>query len=181
MSYDLIERMRGRDGLIAMGAIAGVATYVLDRLVLQLEGIVGDRRLVEHVRHEDPLEDVLDEYHADYLVVSLASVRAQAHEGCYLVTQPNAEWAGERTSRLRGEICAEPVERFYTSGGLMPGSASRGSRHWCGTSVAHGGSNRTTRIRSTLRMKRWQPVVKVTIPERLMATILCLRRRQPMP
>jgi hypothetical protein len=117
MSYDLAERMRGRDGLIAMGAIAGVATYVLDRPVLQLEGIVGDRRLVEHVRHEDPLEDVLDEYHADYLVVSLASVRAQAHEGCYLVTQPNAEWAGERTSRLRGEICAEPVERFYTSRG----------------------------------------------------------------
>jgi hypothetical protein len=43
MSYDLADRMRGRDGLIAMGAIAGVATSVLDRPVLQLEGIVGDR------------------------------------------------------------------------------------------------------------------------------------------
>lgn len=106
-----------RDGLFAMGAVAGMATYVLDRPVLQLEGIVGDRRLVENIRREDPLEDVLREYHADYLVVTLANVRSDPTGGCYVTTQPNAGWAGDRAAKMRGEICTEPVEHFFTPKG----------------------------------------------------------------
>ena len=70
----------GRHGLFAMGAIAGAATYALDKPVLQLEGIVADRRLVEHVRRQDPLEDVLREYQVDYLIVSLGSMRSQVRD-----------------------------------------------------------------------------------------------------
>ena len=62
MSYDLRDHLQGRDGLFAMGAIAGVATYVLDKPVLQLEGIVSDRAMVQHVADQDPLGDVLHEY-----------------------------------------------------------------------------------------------------------------------
>jgi hypothetical protein len=122
MSYELAERMRGREGLFAMGAIAGVATYVLDKPVLQAEGLVADRRLVEHIQREDSLGDVLREYHVDYLVVSLAAVRPERRDGCYLVTQPNAEWAGKRTAKMRGEICAEPIAHFFTHGGAHPWS-----------------------------------------------------------
>lgn len=122
MSHDLAARVRQRDGLFAMGAIAGVATYVLDKPVLQLEGIVADRSMVEHVRREDPLPEVLRKYKADYLIVSLANVRVQARDGCYLVTQPHAEWAGDRTAKMRGEICAEPIEHFYTHRGSNPWS-----------------------------------------------------------
>jgi hypothetical protein len=117
MSYDLANRVRGRDGLMAMGAIAGVATYVLDQPVLQIEGIVADRRMVDHIRRQDPLGDVLREYRADYLVVTLANVRSERRDGCYVVTQPNAEWAGKRSAKMRGEICAEPVEHFFTPRG----------------------------------------------------------------
>lgn len=123
MSYDLAGRVSGREGLLAMGAVAGVATYVIDRPVLQLEGIVGDRRMVEHIRREDSLETVLREYGADYLVVSLANVRLEREDGCYAITQPNAEWAGERTAKMRGAICTEPVEHFITPKG--PNSWSR--------------------------------------------------------
>ena len=124
MSHDLAGRVGHRNGLFAMGAVAGVATYVLDRPVLQLEGIVGDRRLVEHIRHEDPLEDVLRESRADYLVVTLANVRSAPVDGCYVITQPNAEWAGERAAKMRGGICTEPMEHFFT-----PKGTNRWSRY----------------------------------------------------
>jgi hypothetical protein len=121
MSYDLKDHLKGRHGLFAMGAIAGIATFVLDEPVLQLEGIVSDRNMVDHIKQEHDLAEVLREYGADYLIVSLASVRAQPRDGCYLVTQPNAEWAGKRTAKMRGEICSEPVEHFFTA---------RGSSSW---------------------------------------------------
>jgi hypothetical protein len=118
MSYGLAERVRGREGLFAMGAVAGVVTYVLEKPVLQLEGLVADRFMVEHVRREDSLAEVLRKYKADYLVVSLASTRAQRRDGCYLVTQPHPEWAGDRTAKMRGEICVEPIEHFHTTRGV---------------------------------------------------------------
>ena len=55
MSHELADRVGEDDGLLAMGAIAGMATYVMDRPVLQLEGIVADRRLVDHIRRQDSL------------------------------------------------------------------------------------------------------------------------------
>ena len=122
MSYDLADHMLGRDGLFAMGAMGGVATYVLDKPVLQVEGIVADGRMVDHIRREEPLGDVLREYGADYLIVTLAQVRSVRRNGCYLVTQPNAEWAGERTAKMRGEICAEPIKHFFTPAGKNPWS-----------------------------------------------------------
>jgi hypothetical protein len=117
MSYELSARLHDRQGLFAMGAVAGVAAYVSDKRVLQLEGIITDRRLVESVRRERPLQEVLEEYHADYLIVSLVGVPARRNGGCYLLMQPDEEWAGKRTAKMRGEICAEPIEHFFTEPG----------------------------------------------------------------
>ena len=122
MSFDLADRLRNRQGLFAMGAIAGMTRHVMDKPVLQIEGIVADRRMVEHVRRQDPLADVLAEYQADYLIVSLAGVPAERHDGCFLVTQPHAEWAGFRTAKMRGEICSEPIVHFFTERGSSPWS-----------------------------------------------------------
>jgi hypothetical protein len=122
MTYELGDRMLDRDGLIAMGAIAGYVTYMIDRPVLQLEAVVSDPGMLEHLRREDPLEEVLRKYNADYLVVSLASERSQPDDGCYVVTQPHAEWAGERSAKMRGRICSEPIEHFFTERGPHPWS-----------------------------------------------------------
>lgn len=122
MSYDLASRLRGHDGLFAMGACAGVAAHVAQKPMLQIEGIITDRRLVEHVRQQSPLEDVLREYHADYLIVSLVGMAPRRANGCYVVTQPDAEWAGNRTAKMYGEICSEPVEHFFTEAGTHPWS-----------------------------------------------------------
>jgi hypothetical protein len=122
-SYDLAARMRGRQGVYAMGAIAGVAGYVMDHPLVQLEGIMADRRMVDHVKNEDPLEDVLRENNVDYLIVSFAWSRVAEEGGCYEITQPHAEWAGRRTAKMRGEICSPPVERFVTPAGTHAWSA----------------------------------------------------------
>ena len=120
--YDLAPRMRDRPGVYAMGAIAGVVAYAMDHPMVQVEGIMADRRMVEHVRNQDALEDVLREYNVDYLIVSLASVRAVERDGCYEITQPHAQWAGPRTLKMRGEICSPPLERFITPAGTNPWS-----------------------------------------------------------
>jgi len=117
-AYELKRRVGDREGVFGMGAIAGFVAYVMDRPMVQLEGIMADRRMVDNIRREAPLEDVLREYGVDYLVVSLAWDRSERHDGCYVVTQPNAVWAGKRTRKLRGEICEEPIEHFITPRGV---------------------------------------------------------------
>ena len=115
--YDIAEHVHERNGLFAMGAVAGVVQYVTDKPFLQLEGIITDHAMVEHVRNQDELGEVLREYHADYLVVSYVGIPPDRLDGCYLVTQPHAEWAGKRTAKMRGRICSEPVDRFVTRAG----------------------------------------------------------------
>ena len=122
MSYDLERHLRGKQGLFSMGAIAGIATYVIDKPVFQLEGLMSDKRLIDHVRREDSLPAVLDENDVDYLIVSLAYDALEKRDGCYIVTQPNHVWAGKRTAKMRGPICSEPVEHFVTAQGTNPWS-----------------------------------------------------------
>jgi hypothetical protein len=114
MSIELADRMRGHEGIYGMGAIGGFATYELQKPVVQLEGLVADRAMVEHIRHEDDLGSVLKDYHVDYLVISLCRDRMVKRDGCYALTQPNAEWAGKRVAKMRGEICDEPIVSFAT-------------------------------------------------------------------
>ena len=124
MSVQLADVMRGRDGLIAMGAVAGVATYVMERPVLEIEGIVADLRMVRHVKAQDGLGEVLNEYGADYLVVTLAGgVPMDVRNNCYVVTQPHQQWAGKRSAKMHGAICAAPVARFRTVGSARPWSS----------------------------------------------------------
>jgi hypothetical protein len=122
LAYDLAQHMKEHEGLISMGAIAGVVAYVADRPLLQLEGIVTDARLLEHIRRQDSLAPVLAEYGADYLIVSVAGVPLDTHDGCSIVTQPHAQWAGTRTAKMHGEICSPPIEHFFTEAGHNPWS-----------------------------------------------------------
>jgi polyhydroxybutyrate depolymerase len=114
MSIELADLMRHREGVFGMGAVGGFATYELKKSVVQLEGLVADRALIEHIRNEDDLDVVLGDYHVDYLVVTLSAAHMDKHDGCYVVTEPNAEWAGERVAKMHGEICAEPIAYFPT-------------------------------------------------------------------
>jgi hypothetical protein len=114
MSVELADRVRDRQGVFAMGAIGGFVTYLLGKPVVQIEGLVADRAMIRHIRDEDDLGPVLRHYGVDYLVVSFHDTKLKQHDGCYVITQPNEEWAGYRTAKMRGEICAEPIVSFAT-------------------------------------------------------------------
>jgi hypothetical protein len=83
--------------------------------VLQLEGGVSDKHLLNRIKREDPLDVPLRENGVDYLIVSTAAAPVARRDGCYEVTQPATEWAGTRTRKMRGEICDEPIARFVTA------------------------------------------------------------------
>jgi hypothetical protein len=116
MSLDLGERLRDHAGTYAMGAMAGAVAQRLDHPVFQLEGLVGDRRMIEHLRKQDPLPQVLEENHVDYLIVSYADEPAPRRNGCYVISEPYAMWAKESKS-LRGVLCATPIVDFVTEHG----------------------------------------------------------------
>jgi hypothetical protein len=115
MSIELADRVRDRRGVFGMGAVGGFATYQVGQPFVQLEGLVADRAMVEHIRNEDDLGAVLAAYHVDYLVVSFYQLGMEKRDGCYVVTEPHVEWAGERAAKMRGEICDEPVIHFPTN------------------------------------------------------------------
>jgi hypothetical protein len=115
MSIELSDRLRERQGVFAMGAIGGYVSYLLlPKSVVQVEGLVSDRKMVEHIRHEDDLGAVLHEYGVDYLIVSLFRLKSEPRDGCYAVTEPHEEWAGANTYKMRGEICAQPIVEIAT-------------------------------------------------------------------
>jgi hypothetical protein len=122
MSYNLERHVRQYDGRFGMGAIAGVAQFVLRKPVVQLEGIIADRRMVRHIQHQDDLAAVLREYGVDYLVVSMVGRSIPMTDGCYLVTEPELTWAGSRTAKMSGLLCTAPTEHFFTEGGTNPWS-----------------------------------------------------------
>jgi len=114
MSVELAERLHDRKGVFAMGAVGGFATYLLREPVVQIEGLMSDRAMIRHVGNEDDLGPVLQQYGVDYLIVSLHRAKFEQHDGCYVITQPNAEWAGARTAKMHGELCAQPIVSFAT-------------------------------------------------------------------
>jgi hypothetical protein len=118
MARELSDRLPDRASrTLAMGDKAGVTTFVLGSPVVQLEGLVADRKLLEHVRKGDSLDHVVEEYGTDYLIVSLATTTLEQRDGCYVIEQPNPMQAGLRSARMTGKICAPPVAHFYTPAG----------------------------------------------------------------
>jgi hypothetical protein len=122
MSVELADRMHDRPGVYSMGAISGYVSYLLGHPVVQLEGLVADRAMGEHLRRQDFLGDVLRAYRVDYLVVSVHQVPLEKRDGCYRVTQPSVEWSGARVARMSGDLCAEPVEHFFIRAPARPWS-----------------------------------------------------------
>ena len=95
-------------GRYAMGDYAGAPSYLTGRPILQLEGLAADPGLVDHIRNEDDLTEALKEYNIDYLVVTDRKP-LEVIKGCYLVYQPNPDPAGQRSKKMTGRLCLEPL------------------------------------------------------------------------
>ena len=96
MARAVAQGLQGHEGRVAMGDKAGITTFLLHRPVVQLEGLVADNAMLQHIQRGDSLNTVLAEYGVDYLIVSAAEHPPQLHDGCYEVVAPNPDQAGSR-------------------------------------------------------------------------------------
>jgi hypothetical protein len=124
-AIDIARFGESHPGVYAMGDHAGTPGYLLDRPLLQLEGLVMDKPFLENIRAQRPLASVLHDYGVRYYIAS----NAVFGNGCWLATEPRA--AGPDAPHMHGTFC-NPVMEFQHSGyhtlifdlATAPGSAS---------------------------------------------------------
>ena len=102
-------------GRYAMGDRAGLTAYLTGKPTLQIEGIMADQKMVEHISSEDNLYDVLKEYHVNYVIFS--SYEPMLHkDSCYRITIPFVMQSGTRSRKMACSFCQEPVFYYESSG-----------------------------------------------------------------
>jgi hypothetical protein len=112
----LADFARTHPGRYAMGDRAGLTAYLLGQPLVQLEGLIADQKMVEHIRQEDDLPAVLREYGVNYLIVTVYRPLPEI-DGCYRVEVPDLGQAGARARRMQGQFCTEPLLHFETPAG----------------------------------------------------------------
>jgi hypothetical protein len=97
-------------GIYGMGDAAGTPAVEMGQPIVQLEGLVMDKRFLKNIREERNLLDVLRAYGVRYYVSTNAVAEAN---GCFELSEPKV--AGPRSPRMRATLCQAPV-KFFTSG-----------------------------------------------------------------
>ena len=110
MAIELKDFAAGHPGIYGMGDSAGTPAVMMGQPVVQLEGLVMDKRFLENIREERNLVDVLRAYGVRYYVSTNAVSSAN---GCFDLSEPKV--AGPRSPHMRGTLCRAPMKSF-TSG-----------------------------------------------------------------
>jgi hypothetical protein len=116
MATQLADELRDRSGRFAMGDKAGISTFLLRKPVVQLEGLVADTAMLDYIKNQASLNDVVKHYGVDYLVVSVGRTRVAQRNGCYFVVIPNPDQAND-ASEMSGTFCLKPIVHFETPQG----------------------------------------------------------------
>lgn len=123
--YDTAVRLatitQGQQGVYAMGDRAGLTALLLSRPVVQLEGLIADQKMVDHIRHRDSLNQVLKEYGVQRLILSIQHP-VEDEASCARVAIPDRIQAGDLSPKMTGFFCRPPVAHFST---LSPRDAGR--------------------------------------------------------
>jgi len=104
----LIGFSESHPGRYAMGDRAGIVGIMLQHPLVQLEGLVGDRRFLENIKRRRNLVEVLAEYDVDYYVTSAFVKRCN----CYETFEPQK--AGPYSPKMAGVFCQRPAMVFRT-------------------------------------------------------------------
>ena len=113
-SQKIAEFINTHPGSYAMGDKAGLASYISNTPILQLEGLAADYALLEHIRQSDLLLPVLHEHHIDYLIVSVYKPLIKTLKGYYVET-PNALESGITSPKMKDYLQSEPVLHYTAS------------------------------------------------------------------
>jgi len=105
----LVTFAAGHPGTLAMGDCAGLPAFLIERPVIQLEGLVGDNRMLEHIRRGDDLIEVMRTHGVAYYVTT-----APKRSGRGYVAEEPAQ-SGSSSPRMRGTFGAPVlvIDSFY--------------------------------------------------------------------
>jgi hypothetical protein len=104
MSKQIAEFGEDHPGTYAMGDRAGSAGALLNRPLRQLEGLVGGWPILEAIRQERDLLEVLSELQVRYYI---ATDPVRDSDGCYHVAEPSM--GGEHAKKMRSRVCRREV------------------------------------------------------------------------
>jgi hypothetical protein len=110
LAIELKDFAAGHPGIYGMGDSAGTPGVVIGQPIVQLEGLVMDKKFLEEIRQERNLLDVLRAYGVRYYVSTNAVSSAN---GCFNLSEPRV--GGPRSPHMRATLCRAPVKTF-TSG-----------------------------------------------------------------
>jgi hypothetical protein len=110
LAIQLKEFASVHPGTYGMGDVAGTPAVVIGEPIVQLEGLVMDKKFLDNIREQRNLLDVLKEYGVRYYVSTNAEPTAR---GCFDLSEPKV--AGPRSPHMRATYCQAPA-KFFTSG-----------------------------------------------------------------
>ncbi len=102
----LADFSRTHHGRFAMGDRAGTFAYLTDQPVIQLEGLVEDKKYVSNIRQQRNLTSVLKEYRITYYIATNPAIV----DGCYVSSEPAR--AGLMSPHMTGRFCTQPTFSF---------------------------------------------------------------------
>lgn len=98
-------------GRYAIGDRAGMVGYIDGQPTVQLEGLVMDDAFLQHIRRQEPLRQVLRQYHVDYYVGFEWSQPVNwPVPGCFHAKEPNH--AGPNSPVMRDDFCEAPTAEY---------------------------------------------------------------------
>ena len=102
-AVDIAAFARTHPGVYAMGDRSGMVSYLIDQPNIQTEGLVMDRAFLERMRRQEPLIDVLRDYHVRYYI----GTAWEPYTGCFHAFEPFQ--AGQTSAHMRSTFCSQPV------------------------------------------------------------------------
>jgi hypothetical protein len=110
LALELKDFASTHPGIYGMGDAAGTPAVVMGQPIVQLEGLVMDKKFLANVREQRNLLDVLRDYGVQYYVSTNAELAAN---GCFDLSEPKV--AGPRSPHMRATLCRAPA-KYFTSG-----------------------------------------------------------------
>lgn len=109
-AYRLQAFAQTHPGIYAMGDRAGAAGYLLDQPIVQTEGLMMDKKYLEAVRSQRPLQEVLALYGVRYYVQSGRPVEGT----CLHALEPSQ--AGPHAPHLEAYFCGQSLAQWNELG-----------------------------------------------------------------
>lgn len=108
----------------AMGDMAGKVSYLLNKKLVQLEGLVGGNIIIDNIKKEENLCKVLNELGIEIYLTS----KVNKINNSYIVYEPSQK--SENVKKMKGILKIEP-EIIFNSGGLYIYAFNIKSDNYC--------------------------------------------------